>query len=688
MLAHDQHTETKSSTGEKAREVDAVVVGAGLSGICAGVTLKRAGVDEFVILTKESEFGGTWQKNIYPGVACDIPSQLYSFGFHPNPGWSRMFAPGKEIHDYLLDVVDSYALRPHARFGTEMLDAGWDDQSRRWLVRTTTGSYSARFLILGTGSHHATNLPEIPGIEDFQGRIFHSSDWPSGYDGSGDRVVILGTGASSIQITPAIARGARHVTVLQRTPAWILPKVDWAHSRFEQAMFRRVPGAARLMRAVQWLGSEIFLASVFFPRFADCVSLAARANLALHVRDRRLRRALTPDYTLGCKRALVSNDFYRALNRPDVDLVASAAGEIRPRSVVAADGTEIEADTIVLATGFHFVDSPIYGRIRDRDGIALADRWKGHPRAYRGTTVSGCPNLFVLWGPNSGSSSAFVLVEAQCRYIADALRTMRRGKIASVEVRLDVETAWKDDADRVTSRSVQNTGGCSTYYLDATGHNGAIWPGSMTNLWRTMKRFDASSYHLVGHGTSSPATSVADHGLQQPRESARQRLKFAAFSSYGVLLNAVNRRHEVKDALMKASGRAHTAVYKATRGRLGSSPGAPALLLTVPGRKTGQPRTTPLFYLPDADRCVVVASKAGDDRDPSWYLNLMKAGHATVQVRAETTQMYAKLATAEERTALWPQLVRNCPSLSDYQTRTEREFPVVILHPHGRVSVP
>jgi cyclohexanone monooxygenase len=497
MLDHDRRTHLRSAD-RTVRELDAVVVGAGLSGICAGVTLKRQGVSDFVILAKEPEFGGTWQRNIYPGLACDIPSQLYSFGFHPNPGWSRMFAPGKEIHDYLLGVVSAYDLRPHARFGTEMLDAAWDDHGQRWTVRTTAGSYSARLLILGTGSLHATKLPDIPGIETFQGRMFHSSEWPPGYDGAGDRIAILGTGASSIQITPAVAPKARHVTVLQRTPAWVLPKPDWVHSRAERVILRRVPYATRAMRALQWLGSEIFLASVFFPRWADIVALAARANIRFHIRDRALRKALTPDYTLGCKRPLISNDFYRALNRPNVDLITAPATEIREHSLVAANGTEIEADTIVLATGFHFVDSPIYERIRDRNGIALTDRWKGHPRAYRGTTVSGCPNLFVLWGPNSGSSSGFVLVEAQCRYLADTLRAMRREALSSIEVRLDVETSWKQQTDRITSGSVQNVGGCgASYYLDATGHNGTIWPASMTHLWTTMKHFDKDSYHLV-----------------------------------------------------------------------------------------------------------------------------------------------------------------------------------------------
>jgi cyclohexanone monooxygenase len=405
-----------------------------------------------------------------------------------------VYSEGAEIQRYLLDIVSRHDLRRHARFGTEMLEAAWDDGTRRWAVSTSDGRYLARFLILGTGSHHATKLPDIPGLDTFTGRIFHSSRWPAEYDGIGDRVAILGTGASAIQITPALAPTARHVTVFQRTPAWILPKPDWAHSPAERFVIRRVPGAQRALRGLAWLVGEIFLASVFLPRFAKILSLLGRLNILLSVRDRRLRKALTPDYILGCKRGLVSNAFYRALNRPNVDLVASAAIEIRERSVVAADGTEVAADTIVLATGFYFADSPIYGRVVGRDGVFLADRWKGHPRAYRGTTMSGCPNAFVLWGPNAGSSSAFVLIEAQCRYIASALQTMRRNGLDTIEVREEVETAWKENADRVLSTSVQNVGGCTTYYIDASGHNATVWPGTMLSLWRTLKEFDEDAY--------------------------------------------------------------------------------------------------------------------------------------------------------------------------------------------------
>lgn len=384
---------------ETVREVDAVVVGAGISGICAGVTLRREGITDFVILTKAGEFGGTWETNTYPGVACDVPSQLYSFGFAPNREWSRVYSEGAEIQRYLLGIVEEHDLRRHARFHTELLNAAWDQGAKRWAVSTSDGRYLSRFLILGTGSHHATKLPDIPGLDTFTGRIFHSSDWPAGYDGAGDRVAILGTGASSIQITPALAPTAEHVTVFQRTPAWVLPKPDWAHTPVERLVIRRVPGAQRALRALAWLIGEIFLASVFLPRFAKVISLLGRLNILLSVRDRRLRKALVPDYVLGCKRGLVSNAFYRSLNRPDVDLIPSAAVEVRERSVMAADGTEVAADTIVLATGFYFTDSPIYTRVADRDGVILADRWKGHPAPTGAPRCPGARTRLCSGGP-------------------------------------------------------------------------------------------------------------------------------------------------------------------------------------------------------------------------------------------------------------------------------------------------
>jgi cyclohexanone monooxygenase len=378
--------------------VHALVVGAGMSGIGAGATLRRTGVDDFLIIDQASDFGGTWRANTYPGVACDIPSQVYSYRFAPHREWSRVFAPGAEIHRYLLGVVDEYRLRERTRFGTELLDARWDPDALRWLVQTSTGPVAARILVLATDILEDPRLPPVPGLESFPGRIFHSSRWPEGYSGAGDRVALVGTGASSVQILPEIAARARRVTLFQRTPAWVLPKPDWTHSPPMRWLVRRVPGARAALRGAQWAGAEAFLWSLRSLPASNAIAAAGRWNIRRAIKDPATREALTPDYVLGCKRALLSNTYYPALARPNVDL-AGALTEARGDVLVGAGGTEHTADTVVLGTGFHVVDAPIYDRVRGRDGLTLAERWKGSPKAYKGVTMASCPNAFILWGP-------------------------------------------------------------------------------------------------------------------------------------------------------------------------------------------------------------------------------------------------------------------------------------------------
>jgi cation diffusion facilitator CzcD-associated flavoprotein CzcO len=489
----EQESQAAGPETGASHDVEVLVVGAGLSGICTAVMLKNDGVDNFVIIDKEVDFGGTWLVNTYPGVACDIPSPLYSFGFAPNPGWSRLFAPGDEIQRYLLDIVHRHRLRDHARFETELLDALWSADAGRWIVTTTGGTYRARIMVTGTGSLHAPKRPDIPGIEEFQGDVFHSSQWPADFDPTGRRIAVVGTGASSIQIVPRLQRSAEHVTVLQRTPTWIYPKPDRVFSRVERFAFRRVPLLGRILRLTTFAFSEVVFFALLHPRWAPLLALPARLNL-LRVKNKKLRQALTPDYTIGCKRFVISNEFYPTLTKPNVSLVTSPLSEVRPNSVITADGTEVAVDTIVLSTGFHFTDSPIYQRIRDKDGVDLTTRWKGSPQAYLGTTVSGCPNLFVLWGPNSGGAPGFTIAEAQVRYVRAAMRTMSARHIGQIEVREDIEDRWKAHADRITKRSVFDTGGCTSYYLDANGRNATLWPGSIRSMWSTLGTFNLEDY--------------------------------------------------------------------------------------------------------------------------------------------------------------------------------------------------
>lgn len=486
------------------RDVEAVIVGAGAGGIAAAVTLKREGIDDFVLLEKGLELGGTWRDNSYPGVACDIPSALYSYSFAPNPQWSRVFAPGAEIHQYLLKVAAEFDVRRHAVFGTELLSATWDDDLLRWTLETNSGGFTARFVIFATGFLEDRNVPAIPGIDTFEGQMFHSSCWPEEYTGAGDRVAVVGTGASAIQIAPALQRTARDVAVFQRTPAWIYPKPDWRHSKLETWLMRRFPVTQRALRAAIFGGMEVMIAATFHRSLARALEVPARLHLRFAVKDRRLRKALTPDYRLGCKRVLLSTNFYQALRQPNMRLVPSAVASIGPREVVAADGTAHPADTIVLSTGFHYTDAPIFDRVRRRDGRTLNEAWNGTPRAYMATTLSGCPNAFMLWGPNSGTGSGIQLIEAQLRYVAAAMRAMRAKNIEAIEVDEQCETQWKADADRRLAPSVMNSGGCASYYLDSNGGNAALWPGSMSSQWNNLGRFDFAPYTVLTKLTSPP----------------------------------------------------------------------------------------------------------------------------------------------------------------------------------------
>jgi cation diffusion facilitator CzcD-associated flavoprotein CzcO len=491
------------------RHVEVLVVGAGLSGVAAAITLKREGIDDFIILDKGDEIGGTWRDNRYPGVACDIPSAFYSYSFAPNPDWTRVFAPGQEIHRYLLAVAAEHDVRRHIVVGTELLSATWNDDAGRWIVETDHDTYTARVMIFATGLLEDRNIPAIPGIDTFTGRIFHSSCWPKGYTGADERVAVVGTGASAIQIAPELARSARAVTIFQRTPAWIYPKPDWRHTRIERSLMRRFPIVQRAMRAAIYCGIEVVLFATFRPWLTRFFEVPARLHLRFAIRDRRLRRALTPNYRLGCKRALLSNEFYRALRKPNVRLVPQPVTGVGVRDITAADGSTYPVDTIVLSTGFNYVDAPLFERIRRRDGRTVAQAWDGVPRAYLGTTLSGCPNAFMLWGPNSGTGSGIQLVESQLRYVAGALRAMRTHGLTAIEVKETNESQWKAKADRKLAPSVINSGGCSSYYLDHRGGNAALWPGSMTSLWRTLGTFDLAPYDVLGQPSVEPTPALA-----------------------------------------------------------------------------------------------------------------------------------------------------------------------------------
>jgi len=479
--------------------VRVLVVGAGLSGICMAVKLREAGVEDFVVIDRAEEIGGTWRDNTYPGCACDVPSALYSFSFEPKADWSRFYAGQEEIRAYAHTVAERHGVVPYLRLGVDMERADWDEGAQRWRVQTSAGEYEAQVLVAGTGPWHEPVYPELPGLEVFEGRVFHSSRWEHDHDLSGRRVAVVGSGASAVQFVPAIQPEVERLHLFQRTPHWVLPKADRPLTRAEQRLFARVPGVLRAFRAALYNLSELVGHGMRRERVMRRLQRIGERQLERQVRDPELRALLTPRYTLGCKRTLFSNEYYPALARENVEVVPAAVTEVRANSVVGADGVEREVDTIVLGTGFKLLDMPIAKLLRAGDGATMAERWRGSPRGYLGTTVAGFPNAFILLGPNlgNGHSSATVIMEDQARYIVDALRTMDALGLGSVDVLPAVQEEFNARVDERLAGTTWNAGGCASYYLDANGRNSFMYPWSTLHYRRRTRRFDVHNYAVA-----------------------------------------------------------------------------------------------------------------------------------------------------------------------------------------------
>ena len=499
-----------SIPSDQPRQAEVIVIGGGISGIGTVIKLREAGVDDVLILEKSDRLGGTWRDNTYPGCACDIPSAVYSFSFEPNPDWSRVFAGREEIQEYVTGVAAKHGVPERTHFGTELLDARWDADRCRWALDTTAGAYESRFLVLAVGPLHEPVLPDVEGLGNFTGHAFHSARWDHDHDLTGERVAVIGTGASAGQFVPLIRRHAEKLVVFQRTPAWVMPKFDWKLSRVERTLLRRVPFLQRIVRWSIWGGLEVMIQTVHRPWLARRFEAIGRWNINRAVKDPELRKALTPDYTLGCKRVLVSNTFYPALAKPNVDVVPAAVTEIRERSIVDANGDEHEVDTIIFGTGFHVHTLPIAKIVRRADGTTLEEVWDGSPRAYLGSSIAGFPNTFMLFGPNIGTASAFAMLEAQLRFVVDAVTATRRERLAAVDVRAEVQHAYNEEVRAALAGSVWNAGGCSSYYLDANGYNASAWPWSMSSIARRLRRFPLEDYDTVPEdATAAPPPVTA-----------------------------------------------------------------------------------------------------------------------------------------------------------------------------------
>jgi len=479
-----------------AHDYEVLVVGAGFAGIGTAIKLEQHGFTDFAVIEKASELGGTWRDNTYPGCSCDVPSTVYSFSFALKPDWSRAFAEQLEIQNYLQAVAEEYDVRRRIHFDTELQDAQWDAARQRWNVDTNKGRYTAKVLVAGAGPLHEPNLPNVAGIGEFEGTVFHSARWRHDHDLTGERVAVVGTGSSAIQFVPKIQPHVGHLYLFQRTAPWVIPKFDREIADGEKALYTRFPGAQKALRQFLYHLLELTQLAQRRPRVMERIGRVAALHLKRQVPDPELRKVLTPHFTLGCKRLLLSNTYYPSLQEPNATVVPHAVERITAKGVIGADGVEREVDTIIFGTGFHVTDPPIASRVRGADGRSMADTWQGSPRAYLGTSVAGFPNFFQLIGPNTGNghTSAIVLIEAQLNYVLGALKTLRRRGLASVELKRDVQDAYNARVQEALAGTVWNAGGCQSYYLDRNGTNSTIYPWTTIDLRRRTAHFREDDY--------------------------------------------------------------------------------------------------------------------------------------------------------------------------------------------------
>ena len=486
------------------RSVDHLIVGAGFAGLCAAIKLQEDGETDFVVIERGSDVGGTWRDNTYPGAACDIPSQLYSFSFARNPDWSSSYSPQPEIQAYIKRVADQSGTLDRFVFDTSVEGAAWDAAAQRWTVTTSNGTYAARTVIVGAGGLSEPKLPEIEGIETFQGELFHSAKWDHSVDLAGKRVAVIGTGASAIQIVPELQKTLEatggHLDVYQRTAPWVIPRLDRTYGALERTAIRYVPGLQRLYRTGVYLAKEATVpAFTLWPWISAPAQKQALNNIRKGIKDPELRKKVTPGFAFGCKRVLISNDYYPALAADHVDLVTDPIAKVTGSSIVTADGTERDIDVLVVATGFYTTELPITEHVVGSHGKTLAAQWReSGMAAYKGTTVPHFPNLFLIVGPNTGlaHTSMVLMIESQVAYIRDALRTMRAKGYDVVEVDQTVTDSYNRDVQQRMKRTVWNVGGCDSWYLDAHGKNTTLWPRSTWDFRRRLASFDPAAYTL------------------------------------------------------------------------------------------------------------------------------------------------------------------------------------------------
>ncbi len=499
-------------------QVDTIIIGSGFAGLGLAIKLTQEGMENFLVLERGSEVGGTWRDNTYPGAACDVPSHLYSYSFALNPNWTRSFSPQPEIQQYISSVARKYNVLDKHVFDSDVTSVRWNEDTSRWDIISSTGAYTAKVVVTALGALCEPNLPPINGIEEFAGDVFHSARWNHDAGLEGKRVAVIGTGASAIQIVPTIAGRVEHLDVYQRTAPWVLPRFDREYTGIEKFAFKHIPGFQRLARTGIYAARETQVVGLAKnPKLMKFFEFLAKKQITTGIKDKTLREKVTPNFRIGCKRMLISNLYYPALDRANVDLITDGIREIRANSIITNDGTEREIDALVIATGFHVTDSPAYKAIYGKGGKTLAETFdEGGQQGYKGTTVSNFPNMFSLVGPNTGlgHTSMVFMIESQLNYVVDALKTIAAHDIGTIEVRKDVQDDYNADLQDRMSKSVWMNGGCSSWYLDRHGNNTTLWPDFTFRFRSITRKFDLAAYRSVAASdlpiNSDDVTVVSD----------------------------------------------------------------------------------------------------------------------------------------------------------------------------------
>jgi cation diffusion facilitator CzcD-associated flavoprotein CzcO len=489
----------QAKPGPASHRVKVAIVGGGFGGLCMAIKLREAGIDDFVVLEKAGEVGGTWRENTYPGCACDVQSHLYSYSFAGNPDWPYRYSGWREIQSYILRTTEKYGIDRHIHVNAEVHGARFDETRALWTLDLKDGGQVlCQHWVLASGPLHVPSIPTFPGLDKFKGKVFHSSQWDHDYDLAGKNVVSVGTGASAIQYVPKVAPQVARLTVVQRTPGWIVPRDERAYSERTKNRFRRLPLLRKLHRARLYWSNEARLLPILHPRLAALLEKGVKQFIRYQVKDKETVRKLTPRYRLGCKRIMISNQYYPTFNRDNVELVTEGVRAVREHSIVFSDGGERPMDCLILGTGF-VVDPRLYMRdfpITGLPGHRLQDDWENASEAYLGITVAGYPNLFQMVGPNTGlgHNSIIFMIECQARYIVDAIQTLDARGADYLDVKRSAMDAFNEKLQRDVQGTVWQSGGCSSWYQQADGRNVAIWPYATWRYWLNTRWVDQGVY--------------------------------------------------------------------------------------------------------------------------------------------------------------------------------------------------